>query len=199
MAQHQLGNKPLSKPTMVSLSMHKELRHSDSLLWPLMISTRDKMDAISQTPFSSAFSGMKMFEFRLKSHWSLFLRVQLTISQHWFRQWLGAVQVTSHYLKQLWLVYQRIYASLGLNELTSVVCASEIKKTVFHITPHRQRSMTYYISYLIQIIFITESQIFCSKTCHNELEMGCHWTKADSLQHWNDLEIFADNMGTTST
>ena len=46
---------------------------------------RDKMDAISQTTFSSAFSWMKMFEFQLKFHWSLFLRVQLTIFQHWFR------------------------------------------------------------------------------------------------------------------
>ena len=46
---------------------------------------QDKMDAISQTPFSSAFSWTKMFEFRLKFHWSLFLRVQLTILQHWFR------------------------------------------------------------------------------------------------------------------
>ena len=46
---------------------------------------RDKMDAISQTTFWSAFSWMKMFEFRLKFHWSLFLRVQLTIFQHWFR------------------------------------------------------------------------------------------------------------------
>ena len=75
------------------------------------------MDAISQTTFSSAFSWMKMFEYRLKFHWSLFLRVQLTISQHWFRKWLGADQATSHYLDQWWLDYQRIYASLGLNEL----------------------------------------------------------------------------------
>ena len=30
---------------------------------------RDKMDAISKTTFSSAFSWMKMFEFRLKFHW----------------------------------------------------------------------------------------------------------------------------------
>ena len=45
----------------------------------------DRMDAISQTTFGSAFSWMKMFEFRLKFHWSLFLRVQLTIFQHWFR------------------------------------------------------------------------------------------------------------------
>ena len=46
---------------------------------------RDKMDAIFQTTFSSAFSWMKMYKFRLKFHWSLFLRVQLTIFQHWFR------------------------------------------------------------------------------------------------------------------
>ena len=46
---------------------------------------RDKMDAISQTTCSSAFSWMKMFEFRLKFHWSLFLRVQLTIIQLCFR------------------------------------------------------------------------------------------------------------------
>ena len=45
---------------------------------------RDKMAAISQTTFSNAFSWMKMYEFRLKFHWSLFVRVQLTIYQHWF-------------------------------------------------------------------------------------------------------------------
>ena len=46
---------------------------------------RDKMDAISQTTFSNQFSWMKMYEYRFKFHWSLFLRVQLTIFQHWFR------------------------------------------------------------------------------------------------------------------
>ena len=35
---------------------------------------RDKMDTISQTIFSNAFSWMKIFEFWLKFHWSLFLR-----------------------------------------------------------------------------------------------------------------------------
>ena len=35
---------------------------------------RDKMADISQTTLSSAFSWMKMLEFRLKFHWSLFLR-----------------------------------------------------------------------------------------------------------------------------
>ena len=46
---------------------------------------RDKMAAICQTTSSSAFSWMKMYELRLKFHWILFLRVQLTIFQHWFR------------------------------------------------------------------------------------------------------------------
>ena len=77
------------------------------------------MDAISQTKLSNAFLWMIMLELWLKFYWSLFLRVQLTIFQHWFRWWLGAVQATSHYLNRCWFVYRRIYASLGLNELSS--------------------------------------------------------------------------------
>ena len=46
---------------------------------------RDEMNNISQTTFSNLFSSMKMFEFRLKFHWSLFPRVQLTKFRHWFR------------------------------------------------------------------------------------------------------------------
>ena len=52
---------------------------------PLTHWGRNKMDAISQTTFSSTFSWIKMLEFRLKFHWRLFLRVELTIFQHWFR------------------------------------------------------------------------------------------------------------------
>ena len=40
---------------------------------------REKMAAFSQTTLSKAFSWMEILEFRLKFHWSLFLRVQLTI------------------------------------------------------------------------------------------------------------------------
>ena len=46
---------------------------------------RDEIDAVLQTTISNAFSWMKMFEFRLNFHWSLFLRAQLIIFQHWFR------------------------------------------------------------------------------------------------------------------
>ena len=45
----------------------------------------DNMAAISQTTFLNAFSSMKTFVFWLEFHWSLFLRVLLTMSQHWFR------------------------------------------------------------------------------------------------------------------
>ena len=67
--------------------------------------------------FPNAFSWMKMYKSRVRFNWSLFPMVHLTISQHWFRQWLGAGQVTSHYLNQWWLMFWRMCASLGLNEL----------------------------------------------------------------------------------
>ena len=90
-------------------------------LWPssdhLTHLPLDKMAAVSQTTFSSAFSWMKNLLFWFKFHWILFLMVQLTITQHWFRKWLGTGQATNHYLNHWWLDYRRIYASLGLNEL----------------------------------------------------------------------------------
>ena len=58
--------------------------------------------AIFQTIFVNGFSWMKIYQLRLRFHWSLFLRVVLTIFQHWFRLWIGADQARSHYLNQLW-------------------------------------------------------------------------------------------------
>ena len=41
--------------------------------------------------FQTHFIELKVLYFFVsKFHWSLFLRVQLTITQHWFREWLGA-------------------------------------------------------------------------------------------------------------
>ena len=76
------------------------------------------MAASYQTTFWNASFWMKMFEFWLRFHWNLFLRFELAIFQHWFRQLLGADQATSHYLNQGWSLYWRIHvhASLSLHE-----------------------------------------------------------------------------------
>ena len=87
---------------------------------------RDKMDAFSRH-FQMHLLELKMQKFRLRFHWNLFTGVQLTIFQHWFRKWLGAVQTTSHYLYQLWLVCWRIY----MRHLASI---SWFTKTITELT-----------------------------------------------------------------
>ena len=101
-----------------STSDHKSRTCNSSITWQhKFFWGRHKMAAIFQTTFSNAFSWVKIYEFRLRFHLSLFPRVHLTICQHWFWYWFGADQATSHYLNQWWLVYWRIYASLCINEL----------------------------------------------------------------------------------
>ena len=51
---------------------------------------------------SNAFSWMKMLEFGLNFHWSLFLRVKFTMIQHRFRYCFLAEKAPSHYLNQCW-------------------------------------------------------------------------------------------------
>ena len=65
---------------MISLQITYRLTYTASLTHlPL-----DKLATILQTIFSKAYSCMKSLAFWLKFHWSLFLRVQLTITQHSF-------------------------------------------------------------------------------------------------------------------
>ena len=103
---------------MTSAAIATHPIHTGPTLEELTHWDRDKMAAIFQTTFSIAFSWVKMYEFRIRFHWNWLLRVKLTIFQHWFRYWLGAYQVPSHYLNKWWLVYLHIYASLSLNEFT---------------------------------------------------------------------------------
>ena len=69
---HTLKDKVLCKVDILSLLSVNTLR-------PRQNST------ILQKAFSNAFSWMKMCKFRLKLHWSVFPRAQLTILQHWIR------------------------------------------------------------------------------------------------------------------
>ena len=48
----------------------------------------------------NAFPWMKITVCWFKFHWNPFLWRHLTISQHWFRWWLGACSAPSHYLNQ---------------------------------------------------------------------------------------------------
>ena len=45
---------------------------------------RDKMATIFLATFWNAFSWMKMYEIRLRFHWNVFGRFELTIFHHWF-------------------------------------------------------------------------------------------------------------------
>ena len=77
-----------SSNTMLISANHDTIKPRYYMVYYNIILThwgRDKMATFSQTTLSNAFSLMKILEFRLKFHWSLFLRVQLTIFQHWFR------------------------------------------------------------------------------------------------------------------
>ena len=60
----------------------------------------DKMATILWMSFQNVFSWMKTVLFLSKFNWNLLPMFQLTISQHWFREWLSAEDVTSHCLNQ---------------------------------------------------------------------------------------------------
>ena len=99
MAWRRSGDKPLCESILVSLPTHICVTRPQWVNGEIPVNAhipyttlhrlthwgRDEVDAISQTTYSNAFSWKKMSEFRLKFHWSLFLRVQLTIFHHCFR------------------------------------------------------------------------------------------------------------------
>ena len=80
-----VGMHSSSWPNMASMRLWVDRWDVVSLCFNLTHCGRDQIDAISQTTYSNAFSRMKMNEFHLGFHWSLFLRFELTIFQHWFR------------------------------------------------------------------------------------------------------------------
>ena len=70
------------------LSFHNNEITQEGRQWPLYPTllthlSLDKMATISQTALSNAFGWIKSSIFWFKFHWSLFLRVQLTIIQYW--------------------------------------------------------------------------------------------------------------------
>ena len=65
------------------------LHHCSDVTWhlkspPTQMFPWTKWPPFWRTTSSNAFSWMKSFVFWFEFHWSLFLRVQLTINEHWF-------------------------------------------------------------------------------------------------------------------
>ena len=102
---------------------------------------RPRKIAIFQKTFSNVIFSMKLYEFWLKFHWSLFLGVQSTTFHHWFRKWLGADQVISNYLNQCRLVYWRIYmchAASMVALIISLMCKLKYDIDVIRWNIHQQ-------------------------------------------------------------
>ena len=76
------------------------------------------MAAISQTIFSDTFSWMKCFVCWFKFHWSLFLRVQLTITSNGLDNGLAPNRRQAIIWTNADPIHRRIYAALEGGELT---------------------------------------------------------------------------------
>ena len=126
---------------------------------------RDNIATISQTIFLAAFSWMKSFVFWLKFHWSLFLKVQSTIFQHWFRWWLVAEQATNHYLNQWWhsstthiCITRPQWVKDRINYITVVVTSRN--KLVFY--PNNLKWSLNWCTMRVMVCQITSNLTVCS-------------------------------------
>ena len=148
---------------------------------------RDKIVAISQTTFSNPSSWMKMCEFRLRFHWSVLLLIELTIFPHCFRYCLGTDQAKNHYLYQWWLVYWRIHASLGLNELNKLSVV--INSAVLNIIYHNSQSIMCHNAIKINLNSLTRLFWFQSLTWSREWYIKRFWGVYLILRHGKIWEI----------
>ena len=118
MARHWTGDKPLPESIIFKpIFLMKTLEYQFNFHWNLFLGvqltisqhwfrqwlgTEQVTSHYLNQSISNPFFLMKTLEYQFNFHWNLFLGVQLTTSQHWFRQWLDTEQATSHYLNQSW-------------------------------------------------------------------------------------------------
>ena len=112
---------------------------------------RNKMATIFHTAFWNAFSYMKIFAFRSKFHWSLFLSVQSIIFQHLFGMAPSKRQATSRTSDGLY--HRSVFASFGLNELNSFY--SLHRYLYMSIDPFRPTLEILYVEIYICIFIMT--------------------------------------------
>ena len=133
---------------------------------------RDEMAAISQMTVSNAFSWMKMYEFWLKFHWSVFLSDQLTIFQDWFQimvwHWSGIKPVSEPMMVRLFthicvtqpqwvkwnfslLLLNTICADIMLNELTWWFLSVEPLRTKFIEIQNKAQPQPFFLVIIVVI------------------------------------------------
>ena len=120
---------------------------------------RDETDNTSQTTFSNVLSSMKMFEFRLKFRFCLFLRVELTSPT--------LVQIMAWHLpgakplSESMIVYRRVYASLSLNEkaewklnvLLLIINGTHFAITIANVSTVTSKNSLHYTKHTYQLLF----------------------------------------------
>ena len=108
---------------------------------------RDKMDAVSQTTFSSAFFNENVW-IPIKISLKFVPRGPSSNIPALVRIMAWRRQATSHYLKQWRLICWRIYASLGLSELNNKsVCYSYARIWKYIRLPYQVYGCTRYSVY----------------------------------------------------
>ena len=141
----------------------------------------DKMAAFSQTTFSNAFSWMKCLVFWLKFHWSLFLRVQFTITQRSFDVYFDLClnhQVSKHWIHR-W--FETISQSLWrhYNALLCHWCAARKWLSDWTCYESRQSQFPYYGKYGSWTLF------------HQQLGvLRLRWAVVSAVNLWFYIQVF---------
>ena len=139
-----------------------------------------KMVATSQSTFLNAFSLMKNFVFWFEFHRSLFLLIQLPINEHWFRKWLVAEQVTSHFLNQCSYSTLTRICAIRRRWVKSVLIFCCSGKRVHYIIGFK--ILWLYIKYILSVLLCNSILIFhtlshCTAMLHKHLFTFCYCMK----------------------
>ena len=100
---------------------------------------QDTMAASFLKTFSNAFSWMKMHEFRLRFHWSLFLRLDLILLHHWLRS-TGQEFYWNFLEKEYWLLNN------NLIDLCSPRCQIKHQSTLVRVIAWYIQATNHYLN-----------------------------------------------------
>ena len=140
------------------------------------------------TPFSSRHFKCiflnTMYEYRLKFHWNLFLRFQLTIFQHWFRQWLGAGQLGDKTLCEPMMVSLMTHICVTRPQLVNSLLGDAIWRhksgsTLFQVMPRLTAPSDYlnrYIDLPPKTLCDTHRKTVSPGVLANLIFVACVWS-----------------------